>query len=204
MAQVTAPNRPALDTIVERFELKDASLIDAISQLSLEPINGLHLGMEEILRPKVSDPRDRSVRFSLDLRHTAVKDILEALCRLDQRYAWSADGQSINVYPQVVVGDQGYLLNIKLEAITVDRIDEPQHSLLASLARLVPGQQIGYSQIGGDFQYAEPWTASFKDLTVRSFINRLAEHLGPRSAWVWQGGKNERMFSFFRYGFTPG
>ncbi len=202
-AQVVKPaTRPVLGAVIERFELKEATLLEGVSRLSMEPITGLHVGLEEVLRARLQDPRDRSVQFSVNLSHKTVKDVVEALCRLDRRYTWSMDGESINVYPRSIVGDGGYLLNIKLDAIAVSRIADPQHGL-TPLARLLPDQPIGYAQIGGDSDYAETWTASFDHLTVRQFINGLAEHMGPRTAWIWQGGKDSRAFAFFKNGFRP-
>ena len=201
-AQVATRSLPPLDAVIDRFELKEATLLDAISRLSLEPITGLHIGLEEVLRTRLSDPRDRSVQFSADLSHKTIKDILETLCKLDSRYTWARDGQTINVYPQSTIGDGGYLLNVKLDAIALQAAPNPQQGLVP-LARVLPDQQIGYAQIGGDSEFPDAWTASFDHLTVRQFINRLTEHLGSRSAWVWQGGRDSRLFAFFRRGFRP-
>lgn len=202
-AQLPTPRPvPPLDAVIERFELKDATLVEAISQLSLEPITRLHIGLEEVLRSKLQDPRDRSVQFSASLDHRTVRQILDGLCKLDSRYTWSSEGQSINVYPRATIGDESYLLNLTLNAIALDEIPDPQQGL-TPLARLLPGQQIGYAQIGGDSDYTKAWSAVFNHLTVRQFINRLAEHMSPRTAWIWQGGKDSRMFGFFKNGFRP-
>jgi hypothetical protein len=45
------------------------------------------------------------------------------------------------------------------------------------------------------------WSTGFDHLTVRQFINRLADHMAPQTTWIWQGGKEERMFTFFKGGF---
>jgi hypothetical protein len=202
-AQVTKPGVALpLDAVIGHLELKDATLVDGISQLTLQPIAQLHIGLEEVLRRKRSDPRDRSVQFSVDLEHITVRQALDALCKEDGRYTWSADGQSINLYPRATIGDESYLLNVTLNAITLDAVPDPEQGL-TPLARLLPWQQIGYSGVGINGSYAEPWTATFRHITVRQFINRLAEHLGPRSSWDWQGGNDSRMFFFSRYGFRP-
>jgi hypothetical protein len=62
-----SPSTPTLSNKVANFDLTDATLIDALSKLSNEPIAGLHLGIEEIIQDKFSEPTDRSVRFSLSL-----------------------------------------------------------------------------------------------------------------------------------------
>jgi hypothetical protein len=193
---VTAP----LDAKVEHFDLADSALIDGMAELSSKPVPGLHLGIEEILRPRLADARDRSVRFSLHLENRTVREILDALCQSDSRYEWSADGPSINVYPRARANDPSYLLDVPLEWIRVSDIPDPDQALVP-LAKQVSGQQIGYMQLGGDNRYASPWTATFEHLTVRQFINRVAEHMGPRTSWIWQGGRDSRMFTFLKGSF---
>jgi hypothetical protein len=60
-----SPNTPAMSNRVPRFDLTDATIIDVLSKLSYEPITGLHLGIEEIIQDRASEPTDRSVRFCL-------------------------------------------------------------------------------------------------------------------------------------------
>ena len=78
--------KPPLDQTIRHFELKDAALIDGLAELSSNPDVGLHLGVEEILRERLSDPRDRSVQFSLRLENKTVQEILDTLCQYDARY----------------------------------------------------------------------------------------------------------------------
>ena len=70
------------------------------------------------------------------------------------------------------------------------------------LLKLFPQQQIGYAGTGANAAYAKPWTTVFEHLTVRQFVNRILEHVGPHTSWVWQGGENERMFAFLKDGFN--
>jgi hypothetical protein len=192
-----------LDVKIDRFDVADALLRDGLSELSLKNIDGLHLGFEEIIRDKIQDdPRALSPHFSLHLQHTKVREVLDSLCAADARYAWSEDGASISIYPQVTKGDPLYLLNLNIERIWIRDIPDPDQALVP-LSKLFPGQQIGYFGPGlGDNAYAEPWTAVFERLTVRQFINRISEHMGPRTSWVWEGGRQERMFTFLKGGFS--
>jgi hypothetical protein len=190
----------ALKHEVAHFDLRDATLIEGLSQLSSEPISDLHLGVEELLRQNFSEPPDRSIRFSLSLEHKTVRDIIEALCQRDSRYTWSSDGSSINIYPQQVDGNPPYLLNRGLQQISLTNISDP-YEALTPLEHLVPGEQLGYAGIGGDCRYSAPWSAVFGPLTVRQLMNRLAENLGGRGGWIWSGSKDQRFFFFFRLGF---
>jgi hypothetical protein len=185
---------------IQHFEITDAGLVDGIASLSLDQAAELHLGVEEILRDKLSNPTDRTVHFSLRLENKSVREILDTLCQFDSRYAWSTDGPSINIYPRGTIDDPSYLLNYTLEEITLEEIADPD-KVFVLLHRQLPKEQLAYIQMGGDISYAKPWTSVFDHLTVRQLINRVAEHLGARSAWIFHGSKNERLFTFQKGGF---
>jgi hypothetical protein len=189
-----------LDQEVAHYEFTNGSIIDGLAELSQNRSVQLHLGIEEILRERLQSPLDRSVRFSVVLEHKSVRDLLNALCSYDARYTWSTDGQTINVYPQARVSDPTDLLNFHIERIELAEVPDPDQAL-TPLSKLFPGEEIGYMQLGGEAAYDAPWTATFENLTVRQFMNRIAEHIGPRTVWSWQGGKDARVFSFGRGGF---
>jgi hypothetical protein len=194
--------KPPLAARIDRFDVTDAILRDGLSELSLKNVDGLHLGFEEIIRDKIQqDPRTLSAHFSLHLEGKSVQQILDALCESDARYTWSEDAASINVYPRATRDDASYLLNLEIDAIEVKGIPDPDQGL-TPLSRRFPEEQVGYFGPGlGNNTYPDPWTAAFAHLTVRQFIDRIAEHMGPQTSWVWQGGKNERMFTFVKGGF---
>lgn len=196
----TKPSKSPLHFRLAHFELTDSTLIEGLSKLSLEPIAGLHVGIEVALRETLLEAPDRSVRFSLTLEDTTVRDIVETLCQFDGRYTWSTDGISINVYPRLTIGQPAYLLNRELEEITLDNINDP-YEALTPLAKLLPGEQIGYAGIGGDTSYLKPWSVAFNHLTVRQLMNRVTEHIGPRGWWIWSGSKDQRFFFCSQSGF---
>jgi hypothetical protein len=195
-----SPAAPPLSQRIQHFELTDAILREGIIQLASNRIAGLHLGFEEIQRDNISDnPRNGGVQFSIQLENKTIHNILDALCEADARYTWSSDGISINIYPRATSTDSAYLLNRTLEHISFENVPDPDEAL-TPIAQQLRDEQIGYTQTGGDVAYAKPWTASFQNITVRQLINRIAEHIGPQSLWIWQGGKDERMFTFEREG----
>jgi hypothetical protein len=196
-----AQSTSAVNYKVARFDLTDSTLIEGLSNLSSEPIAGLHLGIEEILREKMPDPQDQSVRFSLSLENKTVGDILDTLCQFDSRYTWSTEGPSIDIYPRQIIGNSSYLLNGELEQITLKNILDP-YQALTPLARLLPGEQLGYAGVGGDGSYREPWSVAFTRLTVRQLMNRVSEHIGPRGGWIWGGSNDQRFVFFFKFGFN--
>jgi len=194
------PSATVLSSRVAQFDVTDATIIDALSKLSYEPISGLHLGVEEIIRDKASEPTDGTVRFSLSLHDVTVRDIMDALCKSDRRYIWSMDGSTVNVYPRETVGKSSYLLNRELDSIALKNISGPSDAL-SSLMKLLPDEQLGYAGIGVNNDYPEAWSVSFINITVRELMNRLSEHYGPRGGWIWSGSRGQRFFAYFEHGF---
>lgn len=190
----------ALDHRVTHFDLKDATFIEGLAKLSLEPISGLHFGIELALRERPSEAPDRSIQFSLSLENARVRDIVEALCQFDGRYTWSIDGATINIFARETIGKSDYLLNRELEEITLTKITSPDEAL-TPLAKLLPNEQLGYAGVGADDSYSQSWSAVFNHLTVRQLMNRASEHMGPRGGWIWSGSKEQRFFFFFPHGF---
>jgi hypothetical protein len=186
---------------VAHFDLTNSTLFEGLSKLSLEPIDGLHLGIELVLRENFSEPLDRSIQFSLSLQDTTVLDIVDTLCQFDSRYTWSTDGLSINVFPRETIGNSSYLLNRDLEEITLKNLTAP-YEALTPLAKLLPGEQIGYAGIGLVGSHSEPWSAVFDHVTVRQLMNRISEHFGPRGGWIWRGSRDQRFFFCFPSGFN--
>lgn len=194
------PIAPPLDQIVAHYDLANLSLADGLSELSRNPDGPLHLGVEQVLREQFATPLDRSIRFSLHLENGKVRDILDALCAADTRYEWSVDGSTINVFTKARAQDKTDLLNFWIKQIRLIGVPDPDQAL-TPLTKLFPGEQIGYSELGGTNAYSEPWTVTFDNLTVRQFASRVAEHMGARTAWIWQGGRDGRVFSFIRGGY---
>src|SRR6266481_6044385 len=197
-----SPSTPALSNRLAHFDLTDATIIDALSKLSDEPIAGLHLGIEEIIQEKSTEPPDRSIRFSLSLHNTTVREIIDSLCKSNRRYIWSVDGSSVDVYPRETDGNSSYLPNRELDSIALKNINGPPDAL-TPLMKLLPDEQLGYAGIGMGINndYPEPWNAVFNKLTVRQLMNRLSEHNGPLGGWIWSGYRGQRFFAFFERGF---
>jgi hypothetical protein len=200
--QSNTPEDAILNTKVTHLESTDQTLFDGLAKLSSERIP-LALGFEEVLKGKFADPPMQDPRFSVEFQNKTVREILDTLCGMDARYAWSREGTTINVYPRAVIGDPTYLPNRQLDRLAVTNLPDPEHALLAIIQQPAPPQeQIGYAGVGGDSSYTEPWTVTFRDLTVRQTINRLATDMGPRSQWIFYGSRDFRSFAFFKAGFN--
>lgn len=201
VAQQASPN-PSNDVLnrpIAAFDLDTGSLIDGLSKLSMtaQPIN---IGFEEILRERWREKPPPDPRFSLHLRATTIRQILDTLCNYDSRYTWSSDGRTINVFPRTVMLDRNYLLNRIVVSISFSSITSAD-DVLTPLAHIFPNEQIGYTHMGGDPSYEKPWSISFTNITVRQLMNRAAENILPGATWIFSGSKDQRFFTFQKGGF---
>jgi hypothetical protein len=184
--------QPPLDVKIPRFELQDGTVVEGASKLSSLTIPGVHLGLEEVLD---SDQGPAvAVKFSVILEDATVRDVLNALCKYDSRYAWSVDGQTVNIYPRDT--DPNFLTNLRVDQIKFENVKDA-YEALERLVRVLPKQQLGYAGVGFSPAYREPWTASFNGLTVRQYVNRIAEHVEPNGGWVLSGSSSNRFFFFY-------
>jgi hypothetical protein len=201
---VAAQNQPPVESpqklinqAVTQFDLDDGTLRDGVERLAREQTG--NFGLEEVLKEKYSDPPILNPRFSIHLTNATVKDVLDRLCQHDPKYVWSSNGHSINIYPRSTVDDSAYLLNRNVPRVTLQNTPGPDKALFALDEQLpLPKEQFGYIQAGGDNTYESPWSASFENITVRQFVNRITENVGPSTIWVFQGSKQERLFSIIR------
>jgi hypothetical protein len=200
--EIDQPGTRLRSTKIQQFDVSDGIMRDGISELSLKNVEALHVGFEESIRQRSQDnPSSVSNHFSLHLQNKSIGEILDALCAADPLYTWAEDGHTINIYPRAVATDSSYLLNLRIDRIDLKDVPDPDQAL-TPLSRLFPKQQVGYFGPGlAGNRYPKPWTIAFQDLTVRQFINRIAEHMASQTSWVWQGGSGERMFTFLRGGF---
>jgi hypothetical protein len=191
-----------LDTNVSDFFLSNQTIFEGVSQLNSQSIP-LAFGFEKPLKAKFDGPRIPDPSISLSLRDVTLRQALDALCKADGRYSWSLDGSTVNIYPSKITNDPSYLLNRRLNTLKLENILDVQQGLLAIARQLPPPEeQLAHAQMGGDTVYpAEPWNVTLENLTVRQAINRLTEHMGAHSAWLFYGSEDFRAFSFYRLGF---
>jgi hypothetical protein len=193
-----------LDTRISDFVLDDESILVGVQRLNSENLQ-IGFGFEKVLTRRFAAPPVPYPQVSIKLKNPSTREALDALCAADTRYTWSVDGSTVNVYPASITRDPAYLLNRKLDQLTLQGITDLEQGLFA-IPKQLPGplEQIAHAQAGGDTSFpAEPWSVTFKGVTVRQAINRLAEHMGPSSSWVFGGSDEFRRFAFYRGGFHP-
>jgi hypothetical protein len=191
-------NSKLLGTKVPEFELHNETLLDGLWKLA-RGTTPFGFGFEKVLKSRLSDPDVPDPLLNLDLKDKAIREIFDALCKADSRYAWSMDQGTVDVFPEAVIGDTSYLLNRRLATFEIKNATDVQNGLLAIHRQLPPPlEQIAQAQAGGDDPWPpEPWTVNFENVTVRQVVNRLAAHGGPYGIWIFGGAKDFRAFGFF-------
>lgn len=105
----------------------------------------------------------------------------------------------MNVFPRDSEQDKSYLFNQILETVNYAGAPDAQKAVFQTVAQLTgPKQQIAILQSGISIAFPHPWTASFKNITVREAIDRIAQQLGPTYAWQFGGGNDFRVITFHR------
>lgn len=179
------------------FDVRNESLLDAVWKLARTTPFGF--GFEKPLTGKFLDPDVPNPQLTLHLEDKSVGEILTALCEADSRYACSVEGVTVNLFPRSVLDDPTYLLNRTIEKFELEKVTDIQVGLFAIARQLPPpAEHIAHVQIGGDDPYPpEPWTAAYRNLTVRQILNRLATHGGPCGTWISGGSRQLYTFGFF-------
>jgi len=192
------PHHRPSDAKIAHFEVVDRTIFDGLASLSVAT-ESLSFGFEEVLRDRFKDAPKQHPRFTVRLEQKTVREILDVLCKMDSRYVWSEDGETVNVYPRETVADADYLLNRHLNQLEIQDIKSVDGGLLAIARQLPPPtEQIAIAQVGGSLSYSNPWSAQLHNVTVRQAINVLASRLGPRGSWTFSGSRDFRTFSFHK------
>ena len=193
--QATQSEPPILLTRIQRLDLLNQTIIDALSNIS-DTVPHLHFGVEEVLREHYSVAAPKPHKFSLHEEGQTMSAILNDLCGNDPAYMWSLNGTTVNVYPRNIAESENYLLNRRLDSVELHDLKSADEVLFSVIHRLIPTEQVAFCQSGGDDSYDTPWTATFSNITVRELLNEAAAHLGPHSYWVLSGSKDFRCFAF--------
>lgn len=192
------PKDKFLDTQLPDFELHNQSVLDGLWKLARGPAP-FGFGFEKVLKKRLADPEIQDTSFSLQMKNTTIRQVLDALCQQDPRFTWSLDGSTVNIFPKSTSDDPTYLLNRKLQSFELKNATDVQDGLLAIVRQLPPSlEQIAEAQVGGGDPYPpKPWTVTLVNLTVRQVVNRLATHGGPCGTWIFGGSKDFQAFGFF-------
>jgi len=200
----SATLKEPLKQIVPSLELNQETILDGLAKLN-QSTTGLGFSVELPLGQTISAQAPKLRSFEVVLPASTLGSVLDQLCHLDPTFAWQQSGSQINVFPRALEKDTRYLLNRKVEFLEFKYVPDAQAAVFQTVARLpAPKEQIAIMQSGAAVNFARPWTASFRDITVREAFNRIAQQIGTNYGWQFTGAADFRIVTFYaRLGTTP-
>ncbi len=188
---------------VPALKLVDQSIVDGVAQLG--EITNVAVAVEFPLGGTISAPAPPLTLVRGTVGPGTLANVLDALCSLDQTFAWDRIGNTVHIFPRAVEKDESYLFNRKIEVLTFQDIPGAQEAIFAAVAQVSgPKQQIAVLQTGTSITFSHSWTASFKDITVREAFDKIAQQLGPTYGWQFGGATDFRVLTFHeRLGVRP-
>jgi hypothetical protein len=180
------------DQRIALVELKNESIFEGIARLN--QVSGIAISLEGILPAQgtVINPT-----FRAKLEGHRIDEILSWFCSLDPRYTWSRDENMANIFPAVYRDDKTYVFNRVLPLLRFDGVSSSDDAALDIFRQLGdPTENIYFLGIGGTQTFAGPWTANFREISVRHALNQIARQLGPTYGWQIGGHIGSRLIMF--------
>lgn len=182
------------DYRVQTFTLNHQTLFDAIGRL--HEATGVVISVERVLSTTSASEADEE--FTSTIPGGKPDVVLNEICALSGRYTWSREGKMVNIYPRDVARDQSYLFNRRIPAFSLQEVSDAPTAAIRAVRELPgnPAQLIILE--AGNYDFRQPWTVEFKNLTLRQAINRIAEHLCSTCGWQLTGTRATPTVVFYR------
>ena len=168
-----------LHLTVSSYEVRDASVVDALRRLQMQLGSELLIFGLEVAPFSEAPARN----LTLTLQAGTVKDVLDGIILQDPRYSYEViDSRLIHFFPGEERADASNLLNIKVKRFSVshaayDRLLKyPQYHIAELEGELMHRSKSGgfaVSMMGG--ADAPRITLDLQDVTVRDVLNRIAQ-----------------------------
>jgi|SRR5208282_1288685 len=178
------------------FQLKNETVLDAMDKIAAQ--TELSMSVELTLRPKLTDREPDYPRFSQLVPPARLSDSLDLLCAMDRRFAWTRYKDTINIYPRPsAAAGESYFMNRKLPRVVLKQEFDPAQAVFQAINQL-PGkkEQIAFMQAGGSPGFSSPWNVDFKGISVREFLDEVAQNLGKGYGWTLSGSEEFRVIRF--------
>lgn len=196
----TSPRDP-LQQHVAGVELNDQSVVDGVAMVNRT--TGLAVSVEYQLGATISGPAPPVKTLNVSTGAGTVSEVLDRLCALDPTFTWIHNRNMINVLPRPLASDPSYLLNRKVNEVTFQEVQGADNAVMKMVGQLPgPREQIAVLQVGGPVNFAKPWNATLKGVTIREVLNDIAQQLGPTYGWQFSGAQDFRMVTFHE-GLSP-
>lgn len=181
---------------VPSLDLNNETILDGLGKLN-QSTTGVGFAVEFPLGQTISAKAPSLRTFQVVLAPNTLSNVLDQLRQLDSTFSWQQIGTEVNVFPRSVINDQTYVLNRKIEALDLGDAPDANTALFTAVSFLPgPREQIAIKQSGMSLSFSRPWTASFKNITVRELLDKIAEQMGRNYGWQFSGAADFRIVTF--------
>lgn len=175
--------------------LSEQSIVDGVAMLSRS--TGLAVSVEFPLGVTISGPAPPLKTITVNIGPGTVAEVLDRLCALDSTFTWTRNGDILHVLPRISAKDPTYVLNKKADELRFQDVQEASDAIMKMVGQLRgPREQIAVLQVGTALNFARPWSATLKDVTVREAVDQIAQQLGSAYGWQFSGAQDFRMVTF--------
>lgn len=179
---------------VQTFSLDRQTVFEAIARL--HEATGVVVSVERSLTATQVTQADQE--FTATIAGGKTEVVLNEICALDGRCAWTRDGNMVNIYPRKVKADPNYVFNRKISVFQLDNVADAGTAAIRAMRETTgPPAQLVVLE-AGNYDFAAPWTVKFTDVTLRQAINRIAAHLCGTCGWQLTGTKAAPTIIFYR------
>ena len=180
---------------IPSIELDNQSVVAGAASVAHSA--ALALSVEYPLSERISVSSPPLQKITATVASGTVAQLLDKLCQLDPTFAWIRDGKMVNLTLRVQLDDPAYVLNRRAHVVVFSGVRHADDAVMKLVDQL-PGtrEQLAVLQVGQPLDFAEPWSVTLNDVTVREVLNRIAQQFGPAYGWEFSGAQNFRMIRF--------
>jgi hypothetical protein len=190
--------RAAQDAFQDRaggLTLDGQTIIDALARLSQTTRPAY--SVEFPLGKTIAEAAPPVKRIMAGVDSGVIPEILDHLCELDRTFTWKRIGNTANIFPRILEGDPSYLLNRLVAVVTFSDVPDAEKAVFEAVAQLPgPKEQIAVLQTGTSLTFVKPWTATFRNITIREIFDQIAQQFGPTYGWQFGGAADFRVITF--------
>ena len=178
--------------------LDGQTIVDAAAELSQSTPAAYSVEFELGKTIAEAAPPVRSLVAKVDAG--TIPEVLDRLCELDATFTWKRVGNTANLFPRSLEGNPNYLLNRRVAVLTLTNAPDAEKAIFEAVDQLPgPKEQIAVLQTGISLTFAKPWTATFKDITIREAFDQIAQQFGPTYGWQFGGATDFRIITFHQH-----
>ncbi len=188
-------SQDAFQRRVGGLTLDGQTIGDALASLS--QATGVAFSVEFPLGKTFTDASPPLKNIVAQVGPGTVPEILDQLCELDTTFTWRRIGNTANIFPSALANDPNYVLNRRVSLLTFKDVRDAQEAVFGAVDQLLGSkEQIAMLETGASVTFAKPWTATFREITIREAFDQIAQQFGSTYGWQFGGATDFRIITF--------